>query len=130
VSRSVHFYDAVTGVFTGRSFTVSEDAGGMHAAAVKANTPAGLAAFEGDCDPATQRVDTASGQLVPYQPPPPTPEQVAKARRRRSMPTMAQIHALEVSQARVLREAVLGDNAALQRLRTIDEAIIKLRSEL
>jgi hypothetical protein len=42
----------------------------------------------------------------------------------------ARIHALETSQGRAIREATLGDAAAMKRLKEIDAEIAALRAEL
>jgi len=62
--RPIRFYDAETGVLQRGAMLLSNDAD------VEANTPAGHIATQLDADPMTQRVDVATGQLVPYTPPP------------------------------------------------------------
>lgn len=60
-----HFYDASTGVFLRGSMLLPNQA------AVEANTPEGHVATEMVVDPATQRMDVQTGELVPYTPPAP-----------------------------------------------------------
>jgi hypothetical protein len=133
----VHFYDAATGIFTSRSFSVTDSE--RAAALVAANTPAGQKAFEGEVDPLAQRLDLATGALVDYQPPQPTANHEwnadtkrwqlsAAAAARRS--ARGRIHALESGQARAVREAALGQPGAADRLRAIDAQIEKLRALL
>jgi hypothetical protein len=138
MSRHAHFYDAATGVFIGRSFTVTENH--YAAAAIKANTPAGHAAFEGDVDPLAQRVDLATGNLVDYQPPQPSADHewdastkrwqltaAAAARKRTRAAALQQIHALEQSQHAAVRDALLGRGT--DRLKAIDDQIAELRKQ-
>jgi hypothetical protein len=93
------FYDAITGVFSGRTFQGS-------ARLVALNIPAGYDAIEGIYDPLAQRVDVATGQVVAYTPPRAELDAIDRERRR----ALAQhaVDTIEVQQARVLREAVLA----------------------
>jgi hypothetical protein len=59
------FYDPATGRFTGQTFYSSTGLG------VQQNTPAGLSAIEGEWDADGYRVDTETGRVVEYVPPPP-----------------------------------------------------------
>jgi hypothetical protein len=137
----VFFYDAATGIFTGRSLDITDHEGA--AIAIKNNTPAGQKAFAGDADVLAERVDLETGKLVDYQPPQPSdahewetavrrwrlnPEVAAAQEARRA--ARAQLHAVEQSQGRAIREAVLGQPGALERLRALDEQIEKLRALL
>lgn len=65
--RTVHFYDTVTGVFTGDSFSFS----GSRLDVLRANTPSGCRAYEGDVDFLSQRINPETGALISYQPPQP-----------------------------------------------------------
>lgn len=58
------FADAETGVFSSRTYT-----GPL--AGLVANTPAGCIAVQGHHDHRCRRLDIATGQIVPYQPPAP-----------------------------------------------------------
>jgi len=60
----LHIYDLATGVFTGASLDGCPEF-------IAANTPPGHGAMPGVVDPAGQRVDTAAGQVIDYQPPAP-----------------------------------------------------------
>lgn len=59
-------WDTATGLFRAGTLTASR-------AQLAANTPPGWAAMEGRFDHLSQRVDTATGDVVPYVPPPPGP---------------------------------------------------------
>ena len=134
----VHFYDEATGLFTGRSLSVTD---GEHAAAaIKANTPPGKVGFEGDVDPLAQRVDVSTGKLVDYQPPQPSADHewdastkrwqltaAAATRKRARAAALQQIAALEQSQHGAVRDALLGRGT--DRLKAIDEQIAELRKQ-
>ncbi|HEY0684772.1 MAG TPA: hypothetical protein VGD45_20715 [Steroidobacter sp.] len=64
----IHFYDEITGIFTGSTITVSTPS---VVRMVAANTQPGQRAFVGQADPLSQRVDPQTGDLVDYQPPAP-----------------------------------------------------------
>jgi hypothetical protein len=142
-TRHVTFYHKDTGLLNGLSVMVSDDS------AVALNTPKDHVAIdnplEGPLDHLSQRVDLTGEKpvVVDYQPPQPSPDHEwnAEAKRWRLKPgaadrqarrlaALAEIARLEATQPRAVREALCGDTAALQRLRTIDEAITKLRTEL
>lgn len=53
------FYDQVTGIFAPIAVSATDDR------AAEANTPEGHEAIEGRYDPATQKVDVTTGQVVP-----------------------------------------------------------------
>ncbi|PTT75173.1 hypothetical protein DBR42_29465 [Pelomonas sp. HMWF004] len=57
------FYDAVSGVFRPGSMSLPDEQ------TVADNTPPGHVATDMDADPWTQRMDVATGLLVPYQRP-------------------------------------------------------------
>lgn len=136
--RTYSFYHKETGVIHPQCFSTD---GGERT--LKANTPADHIAVEAALDRLSQRVDVASGAVIDFQPPQPSndhewnadtkrwvlkPQVVEAKAKQRAI--KAQITALEARQARAVREALCGDNAALERLRTIDEAINQLRSTL
>jgi len=132
------FYDPVTGELHGTVFSSTNER------FLASNTPSGYLPIEGRLDAALHRVDPVTKQVVvrdePLRPPrpseehswdghrwrapPPTPEQKAQ------MSVRVQIAALEVSQARAVREHLLGDPKALERLAQIDNRIAELRKEL
>lgn len=62
-----YFYDLATGIFTGAVFNGDAEA----AAEQVAHLGTGTAARVGPLDPLAQRVDLATGDLVPWQPPAP-----------------------------------------------------------
>lgn len=112
------FYDPQTGLLSGATF-------GGNAEMLAANTPEGLAALEGEHNHRAKRMDIATGEVVDYTPPPPSPEQVAATARAE---TISRILALEASQLRALREAVLSGD--VRRLEAIEQEIQKLRGGL
>jgi hypothetical protein len=133
-----HLYDASTGHFTGQTFHTN-DADPLAAAAFAAsNTPEGHAMYEGAVvDHQAQRIET--GELVDYQPPQPSqdhqwddatrrwqlsPGAAAKVAGRAA--AVARIAALVDSQHEHVRGAVLGDVAALEKLRAIHAEILSL----
>lgn len=71
-TRSI--YRLSDGVFTGARVSGAERV-------ILANTPAGCGAIDGAWDAAAWRVDLATGQPVPYTPPPPPDEVLAQAAR-------------------------------------------------
>lgn len=109
------FYDPATGLLTGRQFTGPEDM-------LEYNTPAGHATIEGHHDRRKKRVDLASGELVDHELPP------SEVERKRDL--LRAIAALELQQHRALREAVLGIEGGLERLRTLEGQIAQARAQL
>ena|ERR1039458_7730085 len=134
--KSYSLYEAATGLFTGKRLHCDDE--GL----LSARLPAGTLALEGSFDHRNQRVDLATGKVVGYRPPPPSAEhewneterrwQVRPARgtEGRSAVIYARIQALEATQGRAVREATLGDETAIKRLREIDAEINALRKEL
>lgn len=126
------FYDPATGELTGRTFSGPESL-------LEVNTPNGHAAVEGCHDRLARRVDLATGDVVPWQPPQPTADHewhaelerwVLNAAAVKRLGTLDRIVELERSQHRAMREAVLGSATARDRLLEIDQAIAALRSQL
>ena len=135
--KTFSLYEASTGLFTGKRLQCDEDA------LLEVRLPPGTLTVEGAYDHMSQRVDLATGSVVAYYPLAPTAEhewnaaskrwQVKDLRNNaegRRAEIFARIHALETSQGRAIREATLGDAAALKRLREIDAEITALRAEL
>ena len=135
-------YDAKTGLFTGRQFASSTP---EHERLFK--VPAGCALREGRFDYQSQRVDVLTAQVVDYQPPQPDDdhewrENVENGRPRwvkrsevvqresEDAGARAAIQAIEASQARTVREALLGDAAAIERLRGFEQQIAAERAKL
>jgi hypothetical protein len=69
MTHAFHFYDEATGIFSGRYFI-----GPAHEA--EQERPAGHGVFVGAVDPRRVRVDLATGQLVPHQPPAPSDDEL------------------------------------------------------
>lgn len=112
------FYDLKTGFFTGRHFSAR---GASH---LKANTPGGCGAMEGEHDPRTERVDLSTGEIVSYEAPP----DLSRERYR----LHARIVALERAQARPVRELLIDPTnpEARRRLTAIEDEIAELRAAL
>jgi hypothetical protein len=136
--RVIWFYHKDTGLFHGR--TLMTDNPDL----IAPNTPRDHIALEGDnFDLLSQRVDVASGRVVDRLPPQPSPnhewntgirrwqlkpEVVAMEDARRN--AIERIRFLELKALRALREHALGQAAAIDRLKTIDDEIGQLRTVL
>lgn len=136
--RTWSFHHKDTGLFNGSTYSCDNDK-----TPIAANTPPDHIAVAGVYDHLSQRVDLATGKVVDYQPPQPSPDHEWNAETRRWQLTAAaaakgiaaetaraKIKQLEASQHRAVREALLGDQAALKRLASIDFEIKTLRSQL
>jgi hypothetical protein len=136
--RVIWFYHNDTGLFDGRNLmTDSPDL-------IAPNTPRDYVAIEGDnFDLLSRRVDVATGLVVDRLPPQPSPdhewntairrwqlkpEVVALEDARRNAPE--RIRFLELKALRALREHALGQAAAIERLKTIDDEIAQVRTVL
>lgn len=118
-----HIYDMRTGLFTGRTYSSSDEA------SLSLNLGENEAAVTGVIDYTSQRVDLSSGEVVDYQPPPPEPrsdyewihddEHGNRVRRwvlkrdlseriSRMEAARSRIAELESKQERAIREHVLG----------------------
>jgi len=150
--RTWHTFALDTGLFTGQSVSYSantyagadpENGETTLDAFVRAQIPDGFAAIEGVSDWRSQRVDLATGSVVDYQPPAPSIDHVWDAVSRRWRLTDAASAAidardsasraiadLERQSLRALREHILGDPAAADRLRQIDARIAAQRGAL
>lgn len=137
------FYDLTTGLFTGQTFSCDVADPPTYARLLAANLPPGCASIEGAHDRENYRVDLASGEVIDYQPPQPSADHewdaaakrwqlnaIAAAAQVAKEVALTRIQALEASQHRAVREAALGDAAAIIRLRTIDQQIAALRKQL
>ena len=146
--KAVSFYHRESGLLNGTHLLSSDES------AVKLNTPIDHVAIEGHHDPLRRRVNVETGELIDYQPPPPSADHVwddgtktwqlsaaaaAKIERRRT--ASGRIAFLESSQHRVVRELNLhlagvvplakDDLAAAQaRLKSIHDEISALRADL
>jgi len=135
--KTYSLYEAATGMFTGKRLQCDEDA------LVELRLPPGTLTMEGAFDHMSQRVELTTGHVVAYHPLAPSADHewnaaskrwhvksgVRESEGRRAV-VFARIHALETSQGRAIREATLGDAAALKRLKDIDAEIAALRAEL
>jgi hypothetical protein len=135
--KILSFYHKDTGIFIGNQMILSDDS------MVKANTPPDHIAIDGHHDHMRKRVNVETGEVIDYQPPPPSAEHVwdestktwnlnaaamAKIERRRT--AYARISILESSSLRALREHALGLPGADQKLKDIDAEIAALRADL
>lgn len=135
------FYHKETGILHPVSVLLSDDS------ALAANVPPDHVPIdqppEGPLDMLSQRIDVATGKVVDYQPPAPSDKHVWNASTKRwelsaetrlaalkRRAAAARIAELEVSQARAVREHLLGNADAINRLRAIDDEISALRASL
>jgi hypothetical protein len=135
--KTFSLYEAATGMFTGKRLQCDDDA------LLEVRLPPGTLALEGAFDHMSQRVELSTGAVVAYHPLAPSPDHewnsaskrwqvkagIRESEGRRAV-VFARIHALETSQGRAIREATLGDPAAMKRLKEIDAEIAALRAEL
>jgi hypothetical protein len=135
--KTFSLYEAASGLFTGKRLQCDEDA------LLEMRLPPGTLAIEGAFDHMSQRVDLNTGGVIAYHPLAPSPDhewnaaskrwqirqRVHQSEGRRAV-VFARIHALETNQGRAIREATLGDPAAMKRLKEIDAEIAALRAEL
>jgi hypothetical protein len=141
--REFSYYHKRTGALHSRrcACNLADAARALRFAA--ANAPADHLAIAGRFDPLSQRIDVASGMVIDYQPPQPSPDHVwnaattrwqlsAAAQQRQAMRDAAlrRIAALEASQGRALREAAIGTSGAVEKLKALDAQIAELRQDL
>jgi hypothetical protein len=136
--RVIWFYHKATGLFHGRNLMTDDPK------MIAPNTPPDYVAIEGaNFDLLSQRVDVATGMVVDRVPPQPSadhewntavrrwqlkPEVIAREDARQS--AIERIRFLELKALRALREHALGQAAAIERLRAIDDEIGQLRTVL
>jgi hypothetical protein len=134
--KVVTFADEKTGEFK-HSFSTNDET------AVALSTPAGHIAVEGRHDRLSKRYDIAAGKVIEYQPPSPSSDhrwdetstrwvlnEDVKAKLQAKAAARSQIELLERQQGRALREHALGDAAAADRLKALDDRIAALRKDL
>jgi hypothetical protein len=140
--RHFHYYHSETGVFHGDSIAVN--APKMVEETARANCPTGHKIIEGTFDRLSQRVDVATGKIIDYQPPQPSPDhewhtpskrwrltEAAALRQVKRQTALEEIGRLEAKQARTVREFLLGKlGSSSELLREIDEKIVALRADL
>lgn len=142
--KTVSLYDPDTGRFSGLIVT------GWSAGMVAAHRRNGGASIEGRYDHLSQRVNLATGQVEDWQPPPPPDTEMlthawdADTKRWIGQPTLAnhkqraaqaikaQIAAIEATQPRAVREAILDGfgESSRSKLRDIEARIATARSRL
>jgi hypothetical protein len=135
--KAFGFYHKDTGVLHDTQIMVSDDA------MVALNTPTDHVPIEGQFDSLSQRIDIASGVVIDYQPPRPSPDREWNAESKRwqlnataqakvdaRTQSLAHIAHLEAAQHRAIREAALGQPDAIARLQAIDAEIVSLRPAL
>jgi hypothetical protein len=137
--RRYSFYHQVTGLFSGTTFATDLPTREN----LERHTPGGHRPIEGEHDHLSKRVNVATGEVIEYQPPQPSPDHAwdatakrwsvppeVTARARARLAAVSEIARLEAAAARPLRELALGDATAAERLREIDTQIAALRSTL
>lgn len=141
--RRHSLFDVKTGLFVGRIFATNIGADHEHAAALAANTPAGMGAVEGMHDHLSRRIDIHTGEIVDYQPPPPSAEHEWNKETKRWALTAivrdamqvkrdaaARISELEAGQASHIRRLALNPNDTVARkaLQDIETEITVLQA--
>jgi hypothetical protein len=125
---TVTLYDQATGAIRGVVSTLRSQ--------LAVNVPAGCGHIEGAHDGSCRRINPATLEVEPYQPPQPDADhvwndvterweipparlaQIVAARRRQR-----EIDAIELGTLRALREWALGDQTALERLQQADDDV-------
>jgi hypothetical protein len=132
------FYHQDTGIFHPVVLTTDDER------QISVNTPADHVAIEGSFDPPSKKVDIATGQIVDFVPPQPSPDHewdettrrwvlnaAAADRNARRTAALARIAELEHSvQPGLLRAVALGQEGAKEKLAALDAEIAKLREGL
>jgi hypothetical protein len=136
MNKTYSLYEAATGLFTGKRLHCDDE--GL----LSVRLPAGTLALEGTFDHRCQRLDLVTGAVVGYRPNAPSGDhewntaerrwqvKAARGAEDRTALIYARIQTLEATQGRAVREATLGDAAAMKRLKDIDAEIKDLRKEL
>ncbi len=137
VMRKIYsVYEAATGIFTGQLLHCDDEE------LLSVRLPSGTLAREGKFDRRCQRVELETGAVLAYRAPAPSGDQgwnnaevrwqldLVRSGEDRAAMIRAHIHVLELSQGRAIREATLGDETAIMRLKEIDTEIRNLRKEL
>lgn len=107
------------------------------------NIPEGHTVIEGNLDRFSQRIDVATGKVIDYQLPQPSMDHewnattkrwqltaIANLAKSQGIIARQRIVELERLQLRALREHALGDAQAFNRLKIIDDEIVRLRKKL
>lgn len=137
--KHVAFYDATTGTLTGQTLLADE-------AGVARNTPAGCKAWEildGRVPDHLSMAVGPSGWLVPYQPPSPGEEyewndatkrwvlgSAAQLAIDNDVAARARLADIDRTSIRALREAAIGDKAALVLLQELEAQAVPLRADV
>lgn len=125
--KSFSQYDASTGLFTGVTHSSTIDDPDYLAR----NTPDGRKFLEGVYDHQSKRVDLATGEVVDYQPPAPSPEaQAALVKAAKRKAALQRITYLESKSLRAMREAILDPIGGTHRMQAIHDEIDALRADL
>jgi hypothetical protein len=114
MSIYVHFFDSKTGLFTGVSIHTNLTEPKAVKRFVAENTPSGHGSYIGYVDALSQRMDLASGQIIDYKPPQPSPRHewnpVTKRWQKQALKrsaVLARIADLERGQHRTVRETLI-----------------------
>ena len=124
----VHFYDTGTGVISPGWMSGS-------AGMIAQNIPRGMAAITGVSDHLRQRVDVTVSPpaLVPYEPPPPTAQELASKRDAQVRDRIEHIERASLL-ARPVREALLASSLLSAKshaaVKAVDDEIVALREQM
>jgi hypothetical protein len=115
MSTYVHFYDSKTGLFTGVSLHTNLTDPKAVKTFIAKSTPRGHGSYVGYVDALSQKMDVATGQLVDYKPPQPSPKHEWNPTTKRwqrqvglkRSAALARIAELEKGQHRTVRETLI-----------------------
>ena len=149
--KTAYFYHSETGLFTGGSFSTSDE---RFEEALAANTPAGCACVVSNeaIDMLSQKVDVQTGKIIDHQPPRPSddhqwddqtrrwalPEAIVE-RRNADLEARTVMSQAELKSLRALREVILMEwegipdkdlPEAMKRLRATQSVIDEKRSDI
>lgn len=116
--RTYSIYDATTGLFTGRRVHCEPE----H---LDSNVREGTLAIEGEYDPRSQKFDLVEKRVIAY-----SPDVVMLTTAQIHREAARNIHSLEMKSHRIIREHILGDPTAMQRLHELDAQIAEQRTRL
>jgi hypothetical protein len=134
-----HYYHAETGILHPKSIAtdLADERDALTFA--EANAPPGHVVLQGAFDHRRQRVDVATGAVVPYSPPTPSADHEwdegtwawrLNARAIAKLDALEQLKALDSAQLRPLLEHALGIDGAKERLQAIAARKDELRKKL
>lgn len=136
--KIVSFYNKETGLLHDKALMAGSERD------IEINTPAGHVAVDGHHDALSKRVNVATGEIIDYQPPQPSPDHewngttqrwqlsaIALDRTNRRTAAAARIRDLEAASVPAMRELLLsGGVAARQKLQAIEDEIVGIQASL